>query len=195
MVYTNCRQLPIHNFNEIILTNDLAFLLKDLKDLNDQKSQAFPKEDLEIVWQKILEEFSELTNDDSNKKMFRQKSEILFLEQKLNALRCIFILGQLDLNEDQNRQYLELRKKFKVKDIKKSIASTENQLRLKIDDFKRIYANETSPKSFEYNLTRISKVLGFQINRYTTTVAEWIQYIQTAEETIKNLEKNKASKS
>ena len=186
MLYSNCRELPLHIFNEILVVDDLALLIKE-----KSEGQNYTKEILTEHWQKILDEYSELSKDQASKKVYRDKAEILFLEQKLNALRIIFVLGQLDLNEEQAKQYQDLRRKFKVKNIKKDMAATENLLRMKIEDFKRMNASESNPNSFEYNLAKVSGILGFQINRFTTTVAEWINLLKVAEEKVKAEQKAK----
>lgn len=178
MLYSSCRELPLHIFNEILVIEDLALLIKE-------KGQVYSDEQLLKQWESILDEYSELSKDQESKKIYRDKAEILFLDQKLSALRIIYILGQVPLNAEQSEQYRLLRTKFKVKDIKKDLAATENLLRLKIEDFKRMNSNESNPNSFEYNLAKVSGILGFQINRFTTTVAEWINLLKVADEKVK----------
>lgn len=179
MLYTSCRELPLHIFNEILVIEDLALLVKEKGEV------VYTDEQLLKQWEIILDEYSELSKDQESKKIYRDKAEILFLDQKLNALLIIYILGQVPLNAEQAEQYRLLRTKFKVKDIKKDLAATENLLRLKIEDFKRMNSNESNPNSFEYNLAKVSGILGFQINRFTTTVAEWINLLKVADEKVK----------
>lgn len=190
MLYASCRELPLHVFNEILVIEDLGLLVKE----QPPKGQAYSVEQLTEQWQKILDEYSELSKDQASKKVYRDKAEILFLEQKLNALRIIFVLGQLPKDEKQTQEYLDLRKKFKVKDIKKDMTSTENLLRLKIEDFKRMNANESNPNSFEYNLAKVGEILGFQINRFTTTVSEWINLLKVADEKVRAEQRTREKK-
>lgn len=190
MLYASCRELPLHIFNEILVIEDLGLLVKK----QPPEGQAYSVEQLTEQWQKILDEYSELSKDQASKKVYRDKAEILFLEQKLNALRIIFVLGQLPKDEKQTQEYLDLRKKFKVKDIKKDMTSTENLLRLKIEDFKRMNANESNPNSFEYNLAKVGEILGFQINRFTTTVSEWINLLKVADEKVRAEQRTREKK-
>lgn len=190
MLYQSCRELPLHIFNEILVIEDLGLLVKE----QPPEGQAYSVEQLTEQWQKILDEYSELSKDQASKKVYRDKAEILFLEQKLNALRIIFVLGQLPKDEKQTQKYLDLRKKFKVKDIKKDMTSTENLLRLKIEDFKRMNANESNPNSFEYNLAKVGEILGFQINRFTTTVSEWINLLKVADEKVRAEQRTREKK-
>lgn len=190
MLYASCRELPLHVFNEILVIEDLGLLVKE----QPPEGQAYSVEQLTEQWQKILDEYSELSKDQASKKVYRDKAEILFLEQKLNALRIIFVLGQLPKDEKQTQEYLDLRKKFKVKDIKKDMTSTENLLRLKIEDFKRMNANESNPNSFEYNLAKVGEILGFQINRFTTTVSEWINLLKVADEKVRAEQRTREKK-
>lgn len=190
MLYASCRELPLHVFNEILVIEDLGLLVKE----QPLEGQAYSVEQLTEQWQKILDEYSELSKDQASKKVYRDKAEILFLEQKLNALRIIFVLGQLPKDEKQTQEYLDLRKKFKVKDIKKDMTSTENLLRLKIEDFKRMNANESNPNSFEYNLAKVGEILGFQINRFTTTVSEWINLLKVADEKVRAEQRTREKK-
>lgn len=176
MLYKNCRELPIHIFNEILVSEDLGLLVKKPEGL------APPSEELVKHWDALLDEYSEIAKDEASKKIYRDKAEILFLEQKLNALRIIFILGQVAKDERQTAEYKALRTKFKVKDIKKDLATAENLLRLKVEDFKRMNANESNPNSFDYNLVWVGTILGFQINRFTTSVAEWANLVKMADQ-------------
>lgn len=186
MLYSSCRELPLHIFNEILVAEDLGLLVKQ-----QPEGREYSKEELFEQWQKLLDEYSELSKDQASKKVYRDKSEILFLEQKLNALRIIFILGTIPLTEKQMEDLKALRAKFKVKDIKKSIAATENTLRIKIEEFKRMNANESNPNSFEYHLARVGLILGFQIDSFKTTVSQWIELIKVAEEKVKAQQKAK----
>lgn len=188
MLYSSCRELPLHIFNEILVIDDLALLAKE-------KSEVVYSNDVLIKqWELILDEYSELSKNQESQKVYRDKAEILFLEQRLNALRIIFVLGQVSKTEKQNDEYLALRKKHRVKDIKKDMSATENILRLKIEDFKRMNANESNPNSFEYNLANVSNILGFQINRFTTTVSEWLSLLKVADEKVKAENKAKSKK-
>ena len=79
--YKNCRELPMHNFNEIQITNDLNYLVKDKTKQSD--------EDLQRHWIEILEESFELSKDTNQKKFFKDKSELIHLEVKINILHTL----------------------------------------------------------------------------------------------------------
>lgn len=184
MLYQNCRELPIHNFNEVIVTDDFKHLIKD----NSQHSA----EELSNQWQIIVEEYNRISDDQSFKKTLRDKCEIYYLQSKLSACEIILKFKDFELEDEQIQQLNDLKKAFKIRNVSEAHSSTQNKLQLKIEQFQRSQTHEESKSSLGHNIANLSRILGMKINRFTTTVEEWVELLKMADEVIKeNSRKNK----
>lgn len=163
MLYKSCRELPMHNFNEIQLTNDLSYLIKDGSDHS--------QEELQQQWIDILDERSQTNKDRTQTKYFRDSSELLFLETKLNILTTLSKLVYDNLNEDQKANYDKILKGYHVKDIEQAVLVTTDKLNLKISQFKTAYDNEKN-SNFEDILASM-RMAGYHVNRHEITVSEF----------------------
>jgi len=166
--YKNCRELPMHNFNEIQITNDLNYLVKDKSKQSD--------EDLQRHWIEILEESFELSKDTNQKKFFKDKSELIHLEVKINILHTLRNLTGLKLNNEQQKIFDFIKKKYRVTDFEQSILQTTDKINLKISQFKRQYDSEKS-SNFESMLASM-RINGYHVNRHEITVSEWFALIE-----------------
>ncbi len=182
-LYQNCRELPIHNFNEIIITGDLSFLVKD-------GSQQDEKE-LADHWQNIISEFHEISNDKLYNRILMEKAEIIYLQGKVLACQIVFGLLGRKLSHEVAEKVDELRQRYKIRNVKSSLAQSRNKLKLKIAQFERMTTHEESKASLGSMIANLSRVLGYKIDRFTTTVEEWIELVKTAEEIIKEKKKLK----
>lgn len=164
MLYKNCRELPYHNFNEVQVEGDLTYLVKD-KEKHDET-------ELKEHWIEILEEYFTLTNDFSQRKFFRDKAELSYLQLKLNVLKHIQPLILSGLNEKQQKQINEILTKYRVSDIEQAILGTIDDINLKINRFNTAYSIEKK-SNFE-ELLAIMRMNGCQVNRHEITVTEWV---------------------
>lgn len=185
-IYQNCRELPIHNFNEVIITGDLNFLVKD-KSIQDPEL-------LNQQWKNILDEFHEISNDKAFNRILLEKAEIIYLQGKVLACQVIIGIGTNGQNEEITEKIKELRSRYRIRDVKQALASTKNKLKLKIAQFERMTTHEESKVSLGAMIANVSRILGYKIDRFTTTVEEWVELIKTAEEIAKENQKKKKTK-
>lgn len=168
MLFQNCRELPIHNFNEICITNDLTFLVKeDSKDYKD--------EDLLEKWISIVDEYNKLQNNTSSydDRLKQEKNKL-----KLSQMYALLILD-----------YLE-----KDKQIVRKLCSKINVVYEKLDLFinqtikelrKEEQFNENSNENQLEETLAILNENGFKIDRFKTPVSEYIACINRLKESIK----------
>lgn len=182
-LYQNCRELPIHNFNEIIITGNLNFLVKDGSIQND--------DELAVLWQSILDEFHELSDDKSYNQLLKNKAEIIYLQGKVMACEILIALFGRTLTEEQEAKVKELRSKYKIKNAKTALAHTRNRLNIKVDQFNRMTSNSESKHNLGRMISNVSRIVGYKIDRFNTTVEEWIESVKLADEIVKENQKNR----
>lgn len=106
MLYKNCRELPMHNFNEIQVENDLSYLIKD--------GAEHDSEELERHWIDILEESFKLSKDHSQQKFFRDRAELIYLETKITILSYVKELEHLTLTDTQQKTLDDIKKNIEL---------------------------------------------------------------------------------
>lgn len=163
MLYQNCRELPYHNFNEIGITGDLKFLIK--------KGRHGNKE-LERHYIEILDEYIQLTDDFAQKKFFKDKAELKFLEVKLEILKFFEGIIKENLDGDNRKRYDRILKQYRVTDIKRSILGTQDDINLKINQLKKTDLDQKN-SNFEDDLATM-RMNGVNIDRFKITVSELV---------------------
>lgn len=183
--YTNCRELPIHNFIEISRTGDLKFLFCDYKNAVDENITT----DLQNTYIEIIDELNSFFKGSSNVKMIK--------ESKLRALSLRFmnisLLEMILKVSGKTDEVVELSKKMKInldnistykKAVNNELRKLEKQLEI-IDEEK----TDNELDNWEKSLILV-KENGFNFDRYNTPVIEFIYAINRLEEKaehIKNL--------
>ena len=183
--YTNCRELPIHNFIEISRTGDLKFLFCDYKNAVDESINS----DVQNAYIDIIDELNSFFKGSSNVKMIK--------ESKLRALSLklmnISLLEMIMMVSGKNEKVIELSKKMKInpdnistykKAVNNELRKLEKQIELNNEEKPE---NETD--NWEKSLILV-KENGFNFDRYNTPVIEFIYAINRLEEKaehIKNL--------
>lgn len=202
MFYKNCRELPYHNFNEVQVENSFIYLIKNKKsykrfdNLMNKEPKDFTQDelvwfngiakDLERLWIDLLDEYFRLTNDFSQTKFFKDRSELLFLETKKEILETLFKINDFDLSEDQRNQLNCILKKYRVTDFKTSILGTNDDINLKISQLK---TNKSSDKKSNFEETlAMMRMNGVNVNRHEVTVSEFVVMINmmSKKSTVKN---------
>lgn len=171
MLYQNCREFPIHNFNECDLYQDYKYVVKEGEYTNEQ---------MERQWINLYTEYTELLNDSSTNKILSDKADIIQLEVKYNILIAIKLAS--DLIEEYKIDDAEVidfinktKSKYRVNDINKAITVTYDRLNSKIEEVKS-YITDNKSKGIDDLLPYlISK--GYSVDRYRTTVSEWVGII------------------
>ena len=180
MLYDNCRTLSIHLFNEISLTLNYRLLVKE-------DDHLYTDEKLSEVWDAIIDEYHKLNDDNAQSNFYRKKGNIIHLEQRLMLLRSLEYLTYFPLTKQQRIEFDKLIIKHNIKDLKRELSATETKLGFLISEFEKEYSTNMEKFSFEHTLVRVSSLLGYQINRYKTSVAEWIELLKLAREKAKPL--------
>lgn len=181
MLYKNCRELPYHNFNEIQVEGDLTYLVKDKEKHDDIELQKH--------WDFIIEEYFDLTNDFSQKKFFRDKAELNYLQLKLTVMEKSKYLLTLDLDKDNRDALNEMLKNYKVADLDNDILSVKDDIHLKLNRFKSAY-NVENTGTFEDMLASM-RMNGIQVNRHEITVSEWVSLLKQAQKQATRKNSNK----
>ena len=168
MLYRNCRELLYHNFNEIQITGDLTYLIKD----NAEHGQ----EELREHWVEILEEYCELSNNYEQKKFFRDKAELKNLEIKLNVLNCLKPILELDLSDEQRANANKVLKKYRIDDVDRGILGTKDDINIKIKKLQAsLDGKETTTFEEIISALRINQI---NVSRRELTVSEYVSLLK-----------------
>jgi len=190
--HKSCRSLPIYNFNEILKTSDLRFLIKDFDEFADDNKELSSSElnELEAIYKNIIYEYSELTK---NKKIIANyKSRILIVENEFKYNTSIQILDlytkTLDLDVLKLLNRLDWKINFEkeadpqVSKVISDLSSLKTKIAiLKVKHDERFKDNETKEDT-EYidrlDSEAISLELGlklsYSINTRLMSVSRWI---------------------
>lgn len=177
-VYNSIHNLPLHNFIEIAVTNDLKGLVIEGNPDN-----------LDEVWENIFNEYSEAVQDGSVSNALRLAIQISFLTNRLsqiqqavsylNIRRCDAIIECLKNDYGFRLQYIDLRK-----DLERTIVlckSDEVKLAKAIKEYESLTEKteqSVSRSDFTSNLVSLSKYLGFMPNKMSITVGEYVEMLK-----------------
>lgn len=184
IIYNNCRELPIHNFFEINRTNDLLYLVKS--------GEAPDASVLQDKFLDIIDEYNSLFT--GNKKPgTTNKSKFYILTLKLLNLE---IVEQLIQSRGITEEVREVARKLKIKPEKLSdyITGLKSELRKLQNELEQPDENtEDISYSLEKTLTLV-KENGFNFDRFTTPVIEFVFAINRLEEKSKHQKAKNSNK-
>lgn len=184
MLYSNCRYLPIHNFNEVTITGDLTFLIQERELLQKEEIiKKYPKEVLESKWLEILNEYENITQNKKTEYLYKLKAEVIYLQNRVIYLSLILESLQegYDVTNIINPE--------KTEDIKLLLASAKNNLNTKLRQLEsETIENKAGKQDFEKALA-IVKGNGYLIDRFTLPVSEWVEILNNLEKKAKEIEK------
>lgn len=192
-IYKSTETLPIYNFEKILETNDLRFLLKDYDHEEDSKPLKMSDEMLlSSIFKVILKEYSYLSGAKEIMRKMKSQFYIKELEIKITIIEELLdifvkfgestqlvLLNDLDLgirfdeggNEDK-----------KVLSIKSKLSGLKTKLRLKKNTYEAKYKpkENVSSNSIFKTAIQISRALelGFVIDLKKTSVASWLYYLE-----------------
>lgn len=166
MLFQNCRELPIHNFNECVMGN-LYYLIKNGEHYDDE---------IEAKWVDILDEYSELT---ASGNLIAKKIQMVAINLEIEKMRLLMAIDSPTKQQKEIiKRYLN---KYRSKDIPKLITSLSNKL-------KRLIKEMPEEHKDSYSLDKsiaMMKANGFQIDRFTTPVSEYLEMINVLKERAK----------
>lgn len=168
-LYRKCNELCIHNFNEVATNNDFNYLKVNK---NDVVSQI----ELEETWLIILDEFYRISKNVKILNVLKKKTQLILLVKKLVVFEALQICLSKNIDIEAEMKLYKTNKnivnihigmiKNDIARVSKSIPSEENG---------------TDTNDFERTLAIILKS-GFQINRFTNVVSEWVSILNLIQE-------------
>lgn len=180
--YKTCREIPIHNFFELSRTGELKYLLKNHNEVESMEDSP----ELQQINIDIIDEYNNLFKDKRNEGVIK-KSDLLSLQIKYQN---IILLNDLFISSGITDEVLELAKKIDVelenieihiKTLKSQIKKLENQQEKQSED------TENDSDNMEKTLSLV-KENGFNFDRYSTPVIEFVYAINRLEEKAKYYE-------
>ena len=180
MLYNNCRELPIHNFFEISRTNDLTYLIK---------SGKAPKEEvLQDKWLEIIDEYNGLFSSKKHQGT-TNISKLHILNLRLMNLEIIELVIKTSGITDEIK---EIAKRLRVRpdELGTYISGIKNEIKklvLEMQKDQEGQEEKNGGESLEKTLTLV-KENGFNFDRFTTPVIEFVYAINRLEEKSKQQE-------
>jgi len=194
--YKSCSNLPIYNFYKIIDEASYAYLSKDYIEGEDFK---FDVVEAEILFTKIIEEYSELTSNREVLVGFKMQIAILNYEFERDSLKNILEI----FNETNDFEVLLLLSSFGfdtsnklgldklLKSVISRIKNLNNKIRInKVNYTKRF---KTTKKEIKRNLDKeallleMSLELGREIEVRKTSVTKWVNMVNISSEKAKQI--------
>lgn len=189
--YTSCSDLPLYNFIKIVVFNDL-------EQLYVSKLKIFHKKvDLISLWDKIFDEYSQLSDNTQSGHMLELLKSIKEIEFKLNIISsCLQVLSNCvkhNLNVIDYQLTIDTLKSYGfyheysnltlLEDIKHIISGSKTlniELADLIEEYKKIDTAKESAateKDFIDEVALISSFHKIQINTKQISVMEYISYL------------------
>jgi hypothetical protein len=164
-LYRACRELPIHNFNEVANNNDFSFLKKNNQDVVSD-------EVLQLAWLDILDEFLKISNNVYADNILNKKSKIILLHKRLEVLQAMkyCIIRNIDI-EAELKEY-----RIKKDKIDVQISLVQNDINRLSNSLPKEQEQQASSEEGNQNFEASIAVLlekGYRIDRYTMVVTEW----------------------
>ena len=159
--------MPIHSFNEVS-NGDLNYMKIDRND-------NVPIAELENAWLSIIDEYFVLSKNIQGIENIKKKSVLNLLEKKMQVYEVIKFCLEKNENVD------EAMKQYGINAI--DLPQYMALIKYDIDDLNSILQKTDTQGDNEFDRTfAIVLKSGFQINRFTTTVSEWIAILNIIEE-------------
>lgn len=168
-LYHNCRELPVHNFNEVMYTGNLQWLVVN-GEVDDYT--------LRDTWISILSEYYDLTG---NNKEFIKKKQLLKQITELNALEVFINVHGTLSKKEREKYYKEL--KVTEKNLITRYKRISNIVRLELEAQKD-KKNEGSIRDLDKSLAILNEN-GFVVDRYKTPLSEYLAYIERLNDKVK----------
>lgn len=197
--HKTCRELSIYNFNEILKTNNLCFLLKEYDEYSE-KQVVIIGSDLVMakkIYKEIIYEYSELTfnknvmlsynfqiNIEKEEFKYNLTEKILNNYSEFEDVNVLYLLNDLGWKFSDDYSYLSIEEQLKI------IIASMRKLKTKIDLLKVKYNakfnNKQNINVNEEEIVFIDKLdqeaislelnlgLSYSIDTKKTSVSKWI---------------------
>ncbi|MEC4050599.1 hypothetical protein OX284_014260 [Flavobacterium sp. SUN046] len=165
-LYRKCNELPIHNFNEVQNNEDFSYLKKN-------RNEEVSYEELSECWMEILCEYFTLSNDPQSLNNLKKKMQLLKLERRIDVFLVLIDCIEKGIDvEAEMKQY-----KTNKQNIKKQYGLLVNDLNKILEMMPKNDSQEQSKVDFDDSIAYIIEN-GYQINRHTTVVSEYVAILK-----------------
>lgn len=185
--FTSCNDLPLHNFIQIVVHDDL-------KQLYSEPSKLILKQaDLKSIWETIFNQYNDLTNNTQSTHILSLVKEITVLNNKIDivnyAISCLLKAETTQGYEPLKEMLHSMGFRFSYSDetlhndCKVTLSSMKAVIMRKneaIAEYEAIASDDTKKATEEDYIkliSQLSKFIGFHIDKYKVTVTEYISYI------------------
>lgn len=190
-LYASCDELPKWNFDKILQTNDLKYLI-----VGYEYGDIEVPENAQKVWEAILEEYNEKI---ANNKILQFYEMIIDVDELENrAYYGPILLNQIiyrggEMPKKMREEYIQLLSQYgfkinKEKSLKEEVERLSKQFKVvnmkietkskEINDFKeKNFSNNTTTAEIKIKIYKICKV---DLDLKRTTVSEWLLWIEEA---------------
>jgi len=168
--YSKCNELPIHNFNEVASNNDFSYLIKN-------KDEEVSDEVLQLAWLDILDEYLTISKNNIALNALKKKAKITLLQKRLDTLEIMKYCADRGIDIDAElAQY-----RIKKDKIQVNIGMVKNDIARLSSSVPSESEKKGSNNTFDRSIAMLNKN-GFNINRFTTVVTEWVQALDILEQ-------------
>lgn len=188
--YTSCFDLPLYNFIQITLTNDLHWLVI-----------SGNPDNLAELWSEILGEYSDISETPEMVQAFKLKKKIKFLSNKIDFVNILLNRLSLGKNTGVIELLVEQGFTFTFDDLptdiersRKRLSNDTAKLRMALADYASLVKEDgdiATLQSWEDELFELSKYRGFAIDKHKTTVSEFVAIRKSFKAYVEYLKKSK----
>lgn len=192
-LFLGTEDMPIYNFDKVISTNDLRYLVVDW----DYRSEIEIPEDAESKWDEIYNEYCLKTQNNKSLTYYALISEVSYLETRYNIL-IILIKALREGNKELfGKEINSWGFKFNIKgNVLEQLPLLSNQLRaakqkidVRLTSLNAMKSDEVSTSLIKQCI-KLKRVTGLDIDTKKTSVDEWIAIHEEAKEIIELQKKN-----
>ena len=200
--YKSCKTLFMYNFYEILDTQDYRWLVTDYNENSDLELTDNQKEELEVLWKEIFNEYIELKGDQKIINSLRKRALIANLQNRLYfGATLLKLIAKNPKSKNLEDIINELAKwKFRLdkeKPLPKEIEKVTKQLkslrtRLNMEISRYTSELEKQQKQEKTNIDEqainVGKTLDlkYPIISKETTVTQWLAYSKQAKKIIQD---------
>lgn len=185
--YKSCDDLPLSNFIKIVVHNDLS-------QLYSEKARFIHKQvDLVSIWEHIFNEYNELTNNTQSMHILSLMKEITVLNNKIeiinSAIKCLLsaettegyeplkqMLNGMGFRFSYSDETLENDCKITLSSMKSIIMQKDEAIK-EYNEIAKDDGKKVTEADYTSLIAQLAKYMCFHIDKYKTTVTEFISYI------------------
>lgn len=196
-LYKSCDTLPVYNFDKILDTQDLRFLIRDFDVENSDKVISEPENMmLSSIFHSILKDYEYMSNPSKKIRTEKKRYFVMELEAKIDIFEksvaiyeengitkhfeCLSEIGfRFDLSKEVDVQVNRLKRKIRGLKTKLSI----KKAKLKTHTASKENSTVGVDSSVFKTAISISRALGIShsIDVYTTNLTTWVNYLNECE--------------